>query len=150
MLKPEAKRKWVTAARSGQYPQTREKLKAIKDGVECYCILGILCEASGIGEWKIQRDKVFKFDSGGSDWSTSEATDKVMEWAFDDGYDIQVKDLSDPAGFIKALTEIIPDDIESNYIRRSFNDYTVTELLAKANDAGASLEAIAQVIEDYL
>lgn len=47
-MDPELKSKWVDALRSGKYKQGRGYL--CRD--DAYCCLGVLCDISGIGEWK--------------------------------------------------------------------------------------------------
>lgn len=41
--------KWIVALRSGKYTQGHGRLR---DGVGQMCCLGVLCEISGLGEWK--------------------------------------------------------------------------------------------------
>ena len=44
-MKQEIKQQWITALRSGNYPQGRGYLRRIDDdGKEGYCCLGVLCE----------------------------------------------------------------------------------------------------------
>lgn len=43
--------KWARALRSGKYTQGMNRLKAVNGG-EHHCCLGVLCELSGLGEWR--------------------------------------------------------------------------------------------------
>lgn len=51
-MKPEWKKKWVEALRSGKYQQTRGELSAgLEGGGRCYCALGLLNQISGLGTY---------------------------------------------------------------------------------------------------
>lgn len=46
-MKPELKKLWVEALRSGEYEQTQEQLcDSTDDGGYSYCCLGVLCEVA--------------------------------------------------------------------------------------------------------
>lgn len=47
-MKKEVADKWVEALRSGKYKQTCHGLRA----GDRFCCLGVLCDISGLGEWK--------------------------------------------------------------------------------------------------
>jgi len=47
-MNPEFKDKLLIALRSGDYRQTRSQLKNT-DG--CYCVMGVGCQLSGLGDW---------------------------------------------------------------------------------------------------
>lgn len=72
-MNPELKQKWLQALRSGQYKQTKERLK----GKYGYCCLGVLCDVSGRGEWtKTDTGWSFRYpDAYYSDSLTSVDTD---------------------------------------------------------------------------
>jgi hypothetical protein len=60
-MKPEIKKLWVEALRSGEYVQGTQSLRTGEDG---FCCLGVLCDLAkkaGIGEWK-QKVKFFGDD----------------------------------------------------------------------------------------
>lgn len=48
-MNPEVKAKWLAALRSGEYKQTTNKLH---DASGEMCCLGVLCDLSGLHEWK--------------------------------------------------------------------------------------------------
>ncbi len=50
MMNPELKAKWVASLRSGDYPQSIARLKQ-SDG---WCCLGVLCDVSGLGTWRLE------------------------------------------------------------------------------------------------
>ena len=70
-LRPEIKKRWVDALRSGQYKQGQNRLKS----GDRFCCLGVLCDLSRIdlGENWDNEDN-FNFKSG-------ELPQNVMEWA---------------------------------------------------------------------
>lgn len=47
------KAKWLEALRSGRYKQGRERLRNRRDE---FCCLGVLCDISGQGQWKLASD----------------------------------------------------------------------------------------------
>jgi hypothetical protein len=49
----EVKQKWVSALRSGEYPQTKRSLR----NDEGFCCLGVLCDVMG-GRWKTDGEVV--------------------------------------------------------------------------------------------
>jgi hypothetical protein len=60
----ELKAKWLSALRSGEYKQGRQRLRT-HDGA--MCCLGVLCEISGIGKWGGGTDApifIYKADEG--------------------------------------------------------------------------------------
>jgi len=54
-MKQKIAEKWVKALRSGKYKQTKHSLKDDNG----YCCLGVLCEISGMGEFK-KREELLK------------------------------------------------------------------------------------------
>jgi hypothetical protein len=45
--------KWIEALRSGKYRQTQRVLRRVEEDGSCsMCVLGVLCEVSGMGEWE--------------------------------------------------------------------------------------------------
>ena len=59
---------WVTALRSGKYNQGTEFLRRTVDEEDCYCATGVLCDISGVGEWRKRRDGTYSYvavDEGG-------------------------------------------------------------------------------------
>lgn len=61
----EWRKRWVTALRSGKYPQCRELLRRQRissiDGHHdySYCCLGVLCDISGLGNFKDESSSRF-------------------------------------------------------------------------------------------
>jgi hypothetical protein len=51
-MNPEVKAKWIEALRSGKYEQA---VGALRQG-DGYCCLGVLCDISGLGEWRTGED----------------------------------------------------------------------------------------------
>lgn len=49
MINKPAIKQWVEALRSGEYPQTTDRLH----NEEGYCCLGVACHLSGLGTWKL-------------------------------------------------------------------------------------------------
>lgn len=43
---------WLTALRSGNYPQTRDRLRSHEGGEISYCCLGVLCDIYPEGFWE--------------------------------------------------------------------------------------------------
>lgn len=57
-MKPEIKKRWVDALRSGKYKQGKERLKR-RGELPKYCCLGVLCDLAvqdGVCEWKDEYD----------------------------------------------------------------------------------------------
>lgn len=71
-MKEEIKDKWVAALRSGKYVQTRDRLKDYDNG---FCCLGVLCDISGVSEWKVGVDSYVYLNKDGT------LPLSVMEWA---------------------------------------------------------------------
>lgn len=73
------KQKWVKALLSGEYVQTKGKLKTSENN---FCCLGVLCDLAqkeGIGAWvKVLNHEEFLV---GEDSSMDTLPSKVMEWA---------------------------------------------------------------------
>ncbi len=152
ILNPEAKQKWLEAARSGRYRQTKERLKKFENTQECYCILGILCEVSGVGNWDLEDEdclKIYAYTDS-IDSNIAILTGEVVEWAFSRKEEPRLKDLPKKQEFLNALAEITLDKSNAKFIQNSPGSSFVTEPLTVANDSGASLKALAQIIEEYL
>jgi hypothetical protein len=57
-MKEDVKDKWIEALRSGKYKQGNQVLKS-KSGH--FCCLGVLCDISGLSEWKLEgKDSPFE------------------------------------------------------------------------------------------
>lgn len=70
-------RKLVDAARSGEYEQVKGCLRR----GDAFCIWGLACEISGLGEWKMYEprdpDRYFRTET---DWGEYEPPWEVEEW----------------------------------------------------------------------
>lgn len=51
-------KKLLTAARSGEYEQTKCQLRDSRKP-NCYCFLGLACEISGLGKWLDESDSYY-------------------------------------------------------------------------------------------
>lgn len=117
-MKPEIKKQWIEALRSGEYTQTNMRLKTD----EGYCCLGVLCDLhrKTHPELNLTWTKNDTQDSYFYDDSNVMLHKTVQEWA----------------------------DIDShgrygNKINDSINEFALT----KDNDAGKSFNEIADIIE---
>lgn len=61
-MNPEIKRRWITALRSGKYPQGKGALHTVFPDSETFCCLGVLCElALNVGVAQSDVDEVRQF-----------------------------------------------------------------------------------------
>jgi hypothetical protein len=113
-MKPEIKKQWVDALRSGKYKQTRGALRRDHHGTPGYCCIGVLCEVTKQGEWS---------QSGKSDrlqgiygYSTQATDDEICNWEgrgfTEDGKDVGEGEL----GRILRDRFKLDSDIESTLI----------------------------------
>jgi hypothetical protein len=74
----EVMKQWTEALRSGNYKQGKRRLR-LNDK---FCCLGVLCDISGLGEWKDRRGG-FGLEKEPAYYLQSYSTlpDEVMEWA---------------------------------------------------------------------
>lgn len=143
-LRPEIKRRWLEALRSGRYRQGRRRLRTrLPDGpTDEFCCLGVLTDLAvqdGLGVWGSPRGDrsahaipfIPRAEFGHLDddtgWETGTVPDSIVPWAF----------------------EISPN--MSSADRLHLKNVTVgDESLASHNDLGASFEDIATIIEQEL
>lgn len=143
-LKPEIKKVWLSALRSGKFRQCKSRLKK-STGVEgrgkySYCCLGVLCE---IVVWEgIISEPIWatpRYHSGSEakfDGREDELPSKVIRWAFQDvKKDIISFDVYDRLVRIPAITTKSKNCI-----------YTLADL----NDSGYAFQRIADIIEKNL
>lgn len=118
-MNPEVKAAWVAALRSGDYKQTKFKLRDVSTGG--FCCLGVLCEISGLGTWD-ERDVTPQFieTANPKNRNSGVLTSGVMRWA--------------------GLTNRI------GMYRRPQDD-TAGESLSRDNDRGKTFAEIADIIE---
>lgn len=123
-MNSEIKAKWVTALRSGDYKQAKNRLKVDKpDGSFGYCCLGVLCdiaEKAGVGE-TIRHGGFWTYGQS-LDQSWSSLPDYVQDWAGLQTHDPKVPEPG--TGWATGLSTL--------------------------NDVGTSFDTIAQLIEDHL
>lgn len=84
-MNKEVKETWVTALRSGEFTQGKDRLRTLDDS---YCCLGVLCELhrreTGVGSWEVRADSpIFRDESHhyfymGEDFGLPQ---KVADWA---------------------------------------------------------------------
>lgn len=51
----------VAALRSGEFRQTTGNLRSRDEQGDCYCVLGVACEISGLGQWEAAGLKMFEY-----------------------------------------------------------------------------------------
>lgn len=74
---PEAKEKIVAALRSGKYKQGRGQLRK----GDCYCVWGVICDVSGLGEWDDPfLNKIYEYNG-----YEAIAPISVRDWVFPKG-----------------------------------------------------------------
>ena len=122
-MKPELKKQWVEALRSGKYEQGEKTLKTPDDK---FCCLGVLCDISGLGKW-VAVDGVLTYVSGRAKAAGYLGTRFA-----------EIFGLPTTTGFYPRL----PDGFREKHRLESF-DYN----LAGLNDAGVPFNVIADLIE---
>jgi hypothetical protein len=155
-MKPELKAKWLEALRSGAYQQVQGCLKCEINDQPKFCCLGVLCDLTGLGEWRgFQANrhdarKYFVPTAAPDDTATGAVPGSVER---EIGFESMTKV---PASVVRevylARGELMPDGVE-RYLReeeceqrRYGRDDPIT-FLAPLNDNGASFAVIADVIE---
>lgn len=119
-MKTEIQNLWVNALRSGEYKQTRERLKDHNGG---FCCLGVLCDLylkENNEDWSLDDDGLPCIEINGFIRynETEHPPTKVCNWA----------DINSDSPSVK-------------------NEYGEPEVLVNLNDNGASFEEIANLIE---
>lgn len=119
-MKKEWADKWVEALRSGRYKQSMRELRNVRG----YCCLGVLCEISGLGEWRENNvnNYLHAFDFLNATTILPEQVQELVE-------------MKNPNGEIM-------DSANTN------TRYDENVCLATMNDRGSSFEDIAKVIEE--
>jgi hypothetical protein len=123
-MKEDVKNKWIEALRSGKYEQTDNRLK--KDNK--FCCLGVLCDISGITEWKAVEYKGHIIDYL-YDNQLSALPESVMDWA----------GIKDRFGYIL-------NTVDGKYIISEDGEY-MSHTLSYFNDLGFNFSTIADFIE---
>lgn len=128
-LKPEVKKAWTTALRSGEYEQTSGRLMNDHEESPAYCCLGVLCDLS-----KTDLHKSWRFGAANVDYAT-----------FDGESTMVPKSVLDWAGMDPESNFNEDDDTPADeYSPEEFNE------LANMNDSGANFEEIAKWINKNL
>lgn len=137
-LKPEIKRRWIEALRSGQYQQTRGALRRLGTDTnstgesypEGFCCLGVLCDviAGDIdGQWLAPDESgALAFSAPDSDPKQGLLPDSVMS-------------------FVQAEDSLVP--LRNTVSLRTVMRHTS---LVGINDEGASFSEISDIIEQHL
>lgn len=131
-MKPEIKKRWVEALRSGKYNQTKRFLKAKRYSADVtgFCCLGVLCdlaEGDGIGTWVSAPNLMFERFSSSGIWELGEDGQlpvSVQAWA--------------------GLTKF------GQYVTVPTPSHEPSETLVHLNDSGATFKQIANIIEEEL
>lgn len=85
-MKPEIKARWIKALLSGDYEQTKFRLKS-KDSPNSYCCMGVLCDLymqERGKEWKLKPDSATKAGHGAAYFCEEqymEIPEEVLSWA---------------------------------------------------------------------
>lgn len=79
-MKKEVAEKLVETLESGKFKQTRGRLCKKLEGDICMCVLGVLCELSGLGEWEEQEEEIYFKDGNRNSWRQY-VPPSVLDWA---------------------------------------------------------------------
>ena len=154
-MNAEVKQQWLDALRSGEYEQTRGRLRRgmpldpedLDDGYNAgYCCLGVLCDlAVKAGVTQLHEERPFEesdyenernyvsYSYGVSEGrkDSSVLPPEVVKWA----------GLGNAVDAVNPYVEELPADAD---------EFTPRATLASENDGGKSFEEIAKIIEDVL
>jgi len=112
-MKKEIAEIWIKELESGKYKQTKGVLK--KD--DSYCCLGVLCQISGLGEFKqVLGDEIISYVLPSGNLSSAALPYEVLDWS----------------------------DIEDQY--GSFDESDSFSTLSILNDSGKTFTEIAEII----
>jgi hypothetical protein len=120
-MKPEIKKQWVAALRSGKYNQGSGRLKSYDNDEAAFCCLGVLCDLHAKSE---ESDKEDWFRSGLDYASYMEQANytprSVMEWADlpqndpllrIDGHGVDISALNDKGYPFVTLAKLIEEQL---------------------------------------
>lgn len=149
-LRPEVKRQWLAALRSGEYEQGREYLHFVEGGGEFYCCLGVLCDLAvkdGVVAAKTLHPSP---DPDTDDAATRSGYEALVDYA-----DVGEATTLPPAAVDDWAYEVPPpasDDPWTVLVTDQYEpDYTRQLTLAELNDEhGYSFAQIADLIEGQL
>ena len=135
-LRPEVKKRWLKALRSGKYEQTTGTLcePDSKGKPQAYCCLGVLCDIHRQSR-RQKGDKWEEYDSSALRYHGADGLlpEKVINWAF----------TSSTIAGLEAEGEDPKSVLEDIDIPKAGS-------LAELNDEGKSFKEIATVIEKHL
>lgn len=144
-LKPEVKKKWLAALRSGDYQQVKHKLRVeTEDGKPSFCCLGVLCdiyEKEGYTEaqWHFRGERTD--DGNRSMQIAGEQTyvpQLIQGWAFEGYHDADLR-MYDNKDFLFDNSDKFVKKVEG------YKDLTLWKLNDEFN---MTFEEIADVIEE--
>ena len=125
-MNQDIKKKWIAALRSGKYKQAQKVLRA---GEDRFCCLGVLCDVVDSSRW----DGNAYHDDCGRGRESITLPDSIGE----------IMDLDDSASFD---AESLPKDLRERLGKATATTAKIATL-TWLNDAGASFDLIADVIE---
>lgn len=123
-MNPEIKSKWISALRSGKYPQEQQTLHS-ENG---YCCLGVLCDLylnetqTEDYKWDIGCGGRYYFaeNTGREEWSVDYLPVVVMDWAGlnsenpfieYDGCNMEISDLNDEGNSFQVIADVIEEQL---------------------------------------
>lgn len=141
-MKPEIKKLWVEALRSGRYQQTKDVLHNRQDN--SFCCLGVLCDlALNAGAVEKKVDHVL----------TSEehcALEGLPVFAYDGACQVLPKSVTEWAGLDSAAPEVTI--FEESWVPEDplCDEVPADQPLTDMNDDGMTFPQIADMIEEFL
>ena len=134
-MNKEIKKKWLAALRSGKYKQTRNQLReVVADGEDGFCCLGVLCDVVNPNGWDVTHEERAYFCNDSSWVRDATLPPDIQDIAdIDEGGDFRLKSL--PLRLRLRIQKELPG--------AALNVSSLSGL----NDAGASFELIADIIE---
>lgn len=116
-MRKDVKDAWIKKLLSGEYKQTRHRLRRVVDGQDCFCALGLLGEVlveKGVCSWKLsENEQVYKLrlaNSGENICGIHSELDEYLEWDTKQQDAIWEKNDCEVAGFVE-----IAQFVEENY-----------------------------------
>jgi hypothetical protein len=114
-MNPDIKREWIAALRSGDYPQTTQRLRS----GEGYCCLGVLTHLKDPNKWEInERTGNYVWKTPDGFYADTELASSVMNWAgitslnvkYDDGK-VGLAQLNDMGVSFTEIADIIEREL---------------------------------------
>lgn len=152
-MNPEIKAKWINALRSGDYAQARSALARLDNraGTESYCCLGVVCEigvADGVlvsQNASMTRQYTTTDDADWARYESAVLPSGALPWLGldDQNPEFRIGSSED----MEALTDSFEGSINPSTAFHKKDGYWWSSL-ASLNDAGATFNDIATVIEE--